>query len=131
MSRCVFRIISTVIAVIAMVTASSCQTGGGGSSTPTPVPTSQPAVGDAVARTNLTVVTLDVNATNTRGPAVGNEMLAFDADSGNTLRWLEIGETAASDVPTPSGMSHDPESFAFAGNYLVIRDRLSGGVVLL
>ncbi len=121
-----FALIILVVFSI-LIAVPACQNPGG-DTTPTPTPIPQPPTGDAVARANLTVVKLNVSASTARGPAVGNGMLAFDADNGQSLAWLKVGETTASEVPIPYGMTHDSQAFAFTGDYLVCRDRSSGGL---
>ena len=127
MFRCQMFVISVIVVFAILVAVPACQSPGGGT-TSTPTPTPQPATGDAVARANLTVVKLDVSATNARGPAVGDGMLAFNTDNGQSLVWLKVGETTVSKVAIPSGIAHDSQGFAFTGDYLVCRDRLSGGL---
>jgi hypothetical protein len=77
---------------------------------------------------NLNVVKLNVQATTGRGPAVGDGVLAFDAEGGTVLAWLSAGQTQAKTVTAPAGMDHDRSAFAFAGKKLVVRDRLSGSL---
>ncbi len=76
----------------------------------------------------LNIVKLNVQATTGRGPAVGDGVLAFDAEGGTVLAWLSAGETQAKEVTAPAGMSNDRTAFAFAGKKLVVRDRLSGSL---
>jgi len=86
--------------------------------------------GDGNQRINLNLVKLDVSATTQRGPAVGDGVLAFDAEGGAVLAWLAAGETQARVVPAPADMDHDRDSFAFGGATLVVRDRASGSLYL-
>ena len=86
--------------------------------------------GDGSGRINLNVVKLDVSATTQRGPAVGDGVLAFDAEGGNVLAWLAAGETQPREVPAPADMNHDRDAFAFGGATLVVRDRNSGSLYL-
>ncbi|HUU84252.1 MAG TPA: C1 family peptidase [Phycisphaerae bacterium] len=76
----------------------------------------------------LDVVKLDVAATTSRGPAVGDGVLAFNTLDGTALAWLRAGETTVGQVPTPQGMAPDDRAFAFTGTKLVIRDRLGGSL---
>ncbi len=76
----------------------------------------------------LTVVKLNVEATTGRGPAVGDGVLAFDAEGGTVLAWLSAGQTVAKEVTAPAGMDHDRNAFAFAGKKLVVRDGFSGSL---
>jgi hypothetical protein len=79
-------------------------------------------------RIDLNVVKLTYEATTERGPAVGDGVLAFDAEGGATLAWVRAGETEAFAVPAPADMGHDREAFEFAGRKLVVRDRYSGAL---
>ena len=74
----------------------------------------------------LNVVKLNHEATTERGPAVGDGVLAFDAEGGAALGFARAGDTEASAVPAPAGMGHDRMAFDFAGRKLVVRDRYSG-----
>ena len=76
---------------------------------------------------DLNVTKLTVQSTTSRGPAVGDGVLAFNANGGADLAWLSVGQTSASIVPAPSGMSHS-DAFQFAGKKLVVRDAFSGSL---
>ena len=93
-----------------------------------PGPGPGPGPGPALTSIDLNVVKLNVDATTSRGPAVGDGVLAFDAEGGAMLAWLNAGETVAQEVPAPSGMGHDRDAFAFGGDKLVVRDRFSGSL---
>ncbi len=79
-------------------------------------------------RVTFNVVKLNYYSTTERGPAVGDGVLAFDADGGEWLAWLAAGQTTASVVTPPPGMGHDRNAFAFGGKKLVVRDRYSGSL---
>ena len=79
-------------------------------------------------RVTLNVTKLAYHGTTQRGPAVGDGVLAFDADGGTSLAWLAAGQTTASTVSAPPGMGHDRSAFAFGGKKLVARDRYSGSL---
>lgn len=79
-------------------------------------------------RVTLSVVKLTTEATTERGPAVGDGVLAFDAEGGTWLAWLAAGQTQPSQVSAPASMGHDRNAFAFGGKKLVIRDRYSGSL---
>ncbi|HOW74200.1 MAG TPA: hypothetical protein PKY77_26655 [Phycisphaerae bacterium] len=79
-------------------------------------------------RVTLNVIKLTTEATTERGPAVGDGVLAFDAENGTWLAWLAAGQTQPSQVSAPHEMAHDRNAFAFGGKKLVIRDRYSGSL---
>jgi hypothetical protein len=79
-------------------------------------------------RATLNVVKLAYYGTTERGPAVGDGVLAFDADGGTWLAWLAAGQTTATAVSAPPSMGHDRNAFAFGGKKLVVRDRYSGSL---
>lgn len=103
----------------AMISATDCAsmngTGGGGG-------------GGTTTSVALNLVKLTTQSTTTRGPAVGDGVLAFNAGSGSMLVWLNAGDTVAQEVPAPSGMTHDGSAFQFAGKKLVVRDGFSGSL---
>lgn len=77
----------------------------------------------------LNVVKLTTPTTTTRGPAVGDAVLAFNINGG--LVWLKAGETTPQNVVFPSDVSsHDSSrrGFAFAGKKLVVKDANSGRI---
>ncbi|MBX3394963.1 MAG: hypothetical protein KF841_06310 [Phycisphaerae bacterium] len=80
------------------------------------------------SRVILNIVKLTTPSTTQRGPAVGDGVLAFNANGNATLAWLRAGETQPMDVPAPSGMDNDTSAFEFAGKKLVVRDRTSGSL---
>lgn len=80
------------------------------------------------ARVTLNIVKLTTASTTQRGPAVGDGVLAFNANGNATLAWLRAGETQPMEVPAPSGMDNDSSAFAFSGKKLVVRDRTSGAL---
>lgn len=71
---------------------------------------------------------LNVDATTSRGPAVGDGVLAFDAEGGAVLAFVDVSNNTPKEVTPPQGMTHDREAFAFGGTKLVVRDRFSGGL---
>ena len=79
-------------------------------------------------RVTLSVVKLTTEATTQRGPAVGDGVLAFDAEGGTWLAWLAAGQTQPTAVSAPASMGHDRSAFAFGGKKLVVRDRYSGSL---
>lgn len=77
-------------------------------------------------RVDLSVVKLSVQATTTRGPAVGDNVLAFDAVNSTMLAYFRIGDAQVKEAPPATGMSHDTSAFKFGGKKLVVKDRNSG-----
>ena len=84
--------------------------------------------GGDLTRIILNLVKLDVNATTTSGPVVGDGVLAFNANANTVLAWLRAGETQARVVPEPAGLTHDTQDFMFVGKKLVVKDRNSGSI---
>lgn len=81
------------------------------------------------ARIVLNVVKLTTQTTTTRGPAVGDAVLAFNINGG--LVWLSAGETIPQNVVFPADVNfHDSSrrGFAFAGKKLVVKDANSGRI---
>jgi len=79
-------------------------------------------------RVALDVVKLTVATTTERGPAVGEGVIAFNANGNAVLAWVVVGEDIAREVPAPTDMDNDASAFHFSGKKLVIRDRRSGSL---
>ncbi len=80
-------------------------------------------------RITLNVVKTNTQSTTTRGPAVGDGVIAFNVDGNASLAWMNVGESPDL-VSMPSAMAHSTTAFQFAGKKLVIRDRNSGSLVV-
>lgn len=79
-------------------------------------------------RVGLNVVRLTTQTTTQRGPAVGDGVIAFNAEGNSVLAWIRVDETQPQEVPAPTDMDNDSEAFHFSGKKLVIRDRRSGSL---
>jgi len=110
----------TLAAVLALVACVGMQCPPGGNN--------PPGTNFADTRVGLEVVKFTTATTTDRGPAVGDGVIAFNANGNAAFAWVKVGENIVRDVPAPTDMDNDSEAFHFSGKKLVIRDRRSGSL---